>query len=129
MLLIHYKCPKCFNEWDEEYECACDSTCPACECDDITAWSWEPIPRTYQLTLQGYDVEICTPENEDKIRWVTAPDWPALFAFLVRNPHVVLAEPPEVMRGGVAVAEDDGVDVVLNELGEITKNVSNWRVK
>jgi hypothetical protein len=42
LLLIQYRCPECGNEWEEIYECACDSECD-CGCGDIEALSWHGI--------------------------------------------------------------------------------------
>ena len=26
-----YRCPRCYNEWSETWDCGCDSDCPACQ--------------------------------------------------------------------------------------------------
>ena len=40
-LEIKYKCPRCHNEWTEEYDCACDSECE-CGLKNITALAYRP---------------------------------------------------------------------------------------
>jgi predicted Zn-ribbon and HTH transcriptional regulator len=40
LLDIEYRCPACGHEWEETYECACDSECPNCGSGDITALDW-----------------------------------------------------------------------------------------
>ena len=42
LLEIQYKCPKCGHTWQETYSCACDSTCPQCGTNNITALSYKP---------------------------------------------------------------------------------------
>jgi hypothetical protein len=37
LLAIDYSCPACRHEWQEQWTCACDSTCPKCGERDITA--------------------------------------------------------------------------------------------
>lgn len=44
MLLVNYKCPECSKEWQDEYECACDSECENCGID-VTAISYQEIPE------------------------------------------------------------------------------------
>lgn len=44
-VLIHYTCPTCKHSWTEEWDSACDSTCPECDCDNITPLSWEDLPE------------------------------------------------------------------------------------
>lgn len=41
LLDIDYRCPKCGHEWEETYECACDSECPVCDLNNITALDWK----------------------------------------------------------------------------------------
>lgn len=43
MLRVFYVCPKCGEEWEEEYSCACDSECGACGCENIEAARWEDL--------------------------------------------------------------------------------------
>ncbi len=43
MLRISYECPTCGHQWQEVYECACDSECPECGEGAITAASWEEL--------------------------------------------------------------------------------------
>jgi hypothetical protein len=40
LLDIEYRCPVCGHEWEETYECACDSECPECGKGNITALDW-----------------------------------------------------------------------------------------
>ena len=40
MLNITYHCPQCRNVWFEEGESACDSDCPNCGLEDITAFDY-----------------------------------------------------------------------------------------
>ena len=40
LLDIEYRCPECGHEWEETYECACDSECPNCGTENITALDW-----------------------------------------------------------------------------------------
>jgi hypothetical protein len=44
MLLIHYVCPRCGEDWEETWECACDSECGKCGLKNIEALSWETAP-------------------------------------------------------------------------------------
>lgn len=37
MLRVFYVCPKCENEWEEEWTSACDSECPKCGTENIEA--------------------------------------------------------------------------------------------
>lgn len=41
LLDIEYRCPACGHEWEETYECACDSECPACGSENNTALDWK----------------------------------------------------------------------------------------
>ncbi|HET6574098.1 MAG TPA: hypothetical protein VFG68_10880 [Fimbriiglobus sp.] len=41
MLDIEYRCPECGHEWQEQWTSACDSECPNCGTEDITALSWD----------------------------------------------------------------------------------------
>lgn len=41
MLDIEYGCPECGHEWQEQWTSACDSECPNCGTEDITALSWD----------------------------------------------------------------------------------------
>lgn len=43
VFLISYQCPECEHEWEEEYECACNSECPKCGTTDIEASDYEQI--------------------------------------------------------------------------------------
>jgi hypothetical protein len=47
MLHIKYRCPEedggCGHEWEDIWECACDTTCPHCGLKDITALNYEEI--------------------------------------------------------------------------------------
>ncbi|GAN80420.1 hypothetical protein Aam_046_061 [Acidocella aminolytica 101 = DSM 11237] len=29
--LNHYECPRCDNEWSDEWDCTCDDRCPDCD--------------------------------------------------------------------------------------------------
>lgn len=40
-LNIEYHCPNCGHEWEGQWSCACDSECPQCGTQDITAFSWD----------------------------------------------------------------------------------------
>lgn len=54
---IKYCCPDCHHEWEEEYECACDSECPNCDTTNIEALSWEeivPPPSFYECGICGH---------------------------------------------------------------------------
>ena len=42
-LEVTYRCPKCDTVWHEEKDTACDSECPNCETENITALSWKEI--------------------------------------------------------------------------------------
>lgn len=35
-LLIRYICPYCGEDWEEEYDCACDGVCGECGCKNIS---------------------------------------------------------------------------------------------
>lgn len=37
----YYRCSDCGHEWDEEWDCACVSTCPECAARDITPYKSE----------------------------------------------------------------------------------------
>ncbi len=41
LLNIHYCCPDCEYEWQEQWACACDSECPKCGTRNISALSWD----------------------------------------------------------------------------------------
>ena len=41
MLQVFYNCPECHCEWDEESDCACDSECGECGCENITPMHWK----------------------------------------------------------------------------------------
>jgi predicted nucleic acid-binding Zn-ribbon protein len=41
--LIDYTCPDCGHQWQETYECACDSECPQCGARNISAVSWAEV--------------------------------------------------------------------------------------
>jgi predicted Zn-ribbon and HTH transcriptional regulator len=41
LLIVQYLCPKCGHKWAEEWTSACDSECPECGTENITALSWE----------------------------------------------------------------------------------------
>lgn len=41
LLNIEYRCPNCGHEWEEQWSCACDSECPKCGTQDISALSWD----------------------------------------------------------------------------------------
>lgn len=45
LLRVFYVCPInfCGETWEEEYESACDSTCPKCGTENIEADRWEEI--------------------------------------------------------------------------------------
>ena len=43
MFLIYYVCPCCGFDWEETYECACDSECPDCGVKNITPVRFEKI--------------------------------------------------------------------------------------
>lgn len=43
LLNIHYHCPKCSHDWQEQWSCACDSECPECGESDIQASEWEEV--------------------------------------------------------------------------------------
>lgn len=38
---IQYICPRCGQEWEEEWDCACDSECPRCGEENIQASSFQ----------------------------------------------------------------------------------------
>lgn len=38
-----YICPECGEEWDDEWESACDDICPYCGARDISPVKSEPI--------------------------------------------------------------------------------------
>lgn len=40
LLDIKYRCPACGHEWQEQWTSACDSECPNCGTEDITALDW-----------------------------------------------------------------------------------------
>jgi predicted Zn-ribbon and HTH transcriptional regulator len=40
LLDIEYRCPECGHEWQEQWTSACDSECPKCGTEDITALDW-----------------------------------------------------------------------------------------
>jgi hypothetical protein len=40
LLDINYRCPVCGHEWQETYTSACDSECPKCGTENITALDW-----------------------------------------------------------------------------------------
>lgn len=37
---IEYRCPDCGHEWHEQWSSACDSECPSCGTENITALDW-----------------------------------------------------------------------------------------
>jgi predicted RNA-binding Zn-ribbon protein involved in translation (DUF1610 family) len=37
---IQYRCPECGQQWDEEWDSACDSECPQCGLEDIIPLSF-----------------------------------------------------------------------------------------
>jgi len=39
----HYKCPRCGEEWSDEWSCACNDACPKCGMKDITPTHSEDI--------------------------------------------------------------------------------------
>jgi predicted nucleic acid-binding Zn-ribbon protein len=41
--LIDYECPECGHQWDEVWDCPCDSECPECGCRDIQAAAYHPL--------------------------------------------------------------------------------------
>lgn len=41
LLNVEYRCPNCGHEWEEQSCCACDSECPSCGTQNISASSWE----------------------------------------------------------------------------------------
>ncbi len=41
LLDIQYRCPECGHEWEETYECACDSECQHCGTENVTALDWK----------------------------------------------------------------------------------------
>jgi DNA-directed RNA polymerase subunit RPC12/RpoP len=38
-----YCCPRCWNEWDDEWDCTCDDDCPECGMRHITPYYSEDI--------------------------------------------------------------------------------------
>lgn len=40
LLDIEYRCPECGVEWTEQWTSACDSECPNCGTENITALDW-----------------------------------------------------------------------------------------
>lgn len=45
MILSYYQCPSCNEEWEDTWECACNSECPKCESSDIEPYDWKRIAR------------------------------------------------------------------------------------
>jgi hypothetical protein len=43
LLDIQYRCPECGHQWEETYECACDSECPHCGTEIVTALDWKEL--------------------------------------------------------------------------------------
>jgi len=41
-LNIDYRCPECGHRWQEQWSSACDSECPNCGTENITALTWTP---------------------------------------------------------------------------------------
>jgi hypothetical protein len=40
LLDIQYLCPECGHEWEEQWDCACDSECPHCGLEAIIPLSF-----------------------------------------------------------------------------------------
>jgi hypothetical protein len=43
MLSIRYICPACGEDWEEVWECACDSECPKCGARNVEAHEWNEV--------------------------------------------------------------------------------------
>ena len=54
-MIIYYECPDCGHLWQEEYECACDSTCPECGTRNIQALEWEDTSIDVPQLLENAD--------------------------------------------------------------------------
>jgi len=42
-LLNYYECPQCGTTWEDEWDCACNDTCPACGTREIEPHHWEEL--------------------------------------------------------------------------------------
>jgi hypothetical protein len=38
-----YLCPKCGEEWEDEWDCCCDDECPSCGTNNISPYRSEDI--------------------------------------------------------------------------------------
>ena len=73
-LLIEYTCPDCGHEWQETYECACDSECPKCGTRNISAAHWAELSTVVQ-PKQTYIVrQWRIVEREAKFQATSAED-------------------------------------------------------
>lgn len=140
MLEVLYICPQCKAEWTEKWSSACDSECD-CGCGPIEATSWDTLwdneyMNTYDVTLAGY-TEAHNQYNqetgsdlykaaEDLVKWINAPSLEAVLKFVDKN-KLQLNEAPRQMR---EVEIGDGVDLILNEEGEVMDcEESDWQHK
>lgn len=42
-ILNYYECPQCGTAWEDEWDCACNDTCPACGTREIEPHHWEEL--------------------------------------------------------------------------------------
>lgn len=62
---IQYRCPRCGNNWEEQWEYACDSECDRCGQDNITALRWKGEGEEWPAPLPE---QLYTPNVGDKRR-------------------------------------------------------------